>query len=145
MAKRRSYTKEEREAVLADVPALGVVEASRKHGVPQTTVTQWAKAAGVHREAERSRSSAPTPTAARKLEREAKGVPADVVIFEAKDRVGTLPLGADARCLLCIVKNLGDERAGTGAAFGGEIGGSYGNRYCFRRPLVIDRFFWRDF
>ncbi|WP_437617050.1 hypothetical protein WMF20_24515 [Sorangium sp. So ce834] len=33
----------------------------------------------------------------------------------------------------------------TGAALGGETGGSYENRYYFRRPLVIDLFFWRDF
>ncbi|AUX28197.1 uncharacterized protein SOCE836_002650 [Sorangium cellulosum] len=32
----------------------------------------------------------------------------------------------------------------TGATLGGETGGSYENRYCFRRPLVMDRFFWRD-
>jgi transposase InsO family protein len=50
MAKRRSYTKEERDAVLADVPALGINEAARKHGVPQTTLTRWAQSAGVRRE-----------------------------------------------------------------------------------------------
>jgi hypothetical protein len=33
----------------------------------------------------------------------------------------------------------------TGAALGGEAGGSYENRCCFRRLLVIDQFFWRDF
>ena len=33
MAKRRSYTKEEREAVVADVPALGVTEAAKKHRI----------------------------------------------------------------------------------------------------------------
>jgi hypothetical protein len=32
----------------------------------------------------------------------------------------------------------------TGAALGGEAGGNYENRYCFQRPLVIDRCFWRD-
>lgn len=50
MAERRTYTKEEREAVLADVAALGVTEAGKKHGVPQTTVTGWARKAGVGRE-----------------------------------------------------------------------------------------------
>src|SRR5262245_46360170 len=50
MAKRRSYTKEERDAVLADVPALGVNAAARKHSVAQTTLTQWAQSAGVRRE-----------------------------------------------------------------------------------------------
>ena len=32
----------------------------------------------------------------------------------------------------------------TGVALGGETGGSHENRYCFRRPLVIDGCFWRD-
>ncbi|MGK3967735.1 hypothetical protein WMF38_26620 [Sorangium sp. So ce118] len=27
----------------------------------------------------------------------------------------------------------------TGAALGGETGGNHENRYCFRRPLVIDQ------
>ncbi|WP_437741085.1 hypothetical protein WMF39_36305 [Sorangium sp. So ce1504] len=26
----------------------------------------------------------------------------------------------------------------------GETGENHGNRYCFRRPIVINRFFWRD-
>jgi transposase-like protein len=50
MAKRRSYTKEERDAVLADVPGLGVNAAARKHGVPQTTLTRWAQCADIRRE-----------------------------------------------------------------------------------------------
>jgi transposase-like protein len=37
MAERRSYTKEQREAAVADVPALGVNAAAKKHGVSQTT------------------------------------------------------------------------------------------------------------
>lgn len=39
---RHSYTKEQRDAVLAEVPALGVAGAARKHGVPKTTATRWA-------------------------------------------------------------------------------------------------------
>jgi len=39
--RRRSYTPQQREAVLADVETLGLMEASRKHGVPQTTVSHW--------------------------------------------------------------------------------------------------------
>jgi putative transposase len=54
MTARRSYTKEQREAVLADIPALGVNAAAKKHGVPQTTVTNWCRAAGVGREGEPS-------------------------------------------------------------------------------------------
>jgi transposase-like protein len=47
--KRRSYTKEQREAVVADVRASGVNEAARKHGVPQSCVSRWAKSGGVAR------------------------------------------------------------------------------------------------
>ncbi len=47
--KRQSYTKEQREAVLADVPTIGVSATAKKHAVPQTCVSQWAKAAGVKR------------------------------------------------------------------------------------------------
>src|SRR6185437_6005361 len=67
MAARRSYTKEQREAVLADVPVLGVSAAARKHGVPQTTLTKWAQVAGARREVEPSPSTTPTAkTRARK-------------------------------------------------------------------------------
>ena len=47
---RRSYTKEERAAAVADVVALGVVKAAKKHGVSQTCMSRWAKAAGVRRD-----------------------------------------------------------------------------------------------
>ena len=39
-----------------------------------------------------------------------------IAIFEAKGRVGTLPPGVDARYLLGIVRNLGDEREGIAIA-----------------------------
>ena len=39
--KRRTYTKAERDAVLADVKRLGVSEAARQHEVAQTTVSNW--------------------------------------------------------------------------------------------------------
>ena len=42
--KRQSYTKEQREAVLADVPTIGVSATARKHGVPQTSVSGWLRA-----------------------------------------------------------------------------------------------------
>lgn len=48
-SKRRSYTTEQREAVLADVGAIGVQAASKKHDVPQSCVSRWASAAGVKR------------------------------------------------------------------------------------------------
>lgn len=39
-----------------------------------------------------------------------------IAIFETKGRVGTLPAGVDARYLLGIVRNLGDEREGVAMA-----------------------------
>lgn len=44
--KRRQYTAEEREEILEAVDEVGVVEAARRHGVPQTTVSNW-----LHRDA----------------------------------------------------------------------------------------------
>ena len=38
---RRQYTREEREAALADVPKLGPAEAARKHGIPGGCVSRW--------------------------------------------------------------------------------------------------------
>ncbi len=58
MAARRSYTNEEREAVLVDVPALGISAAARKHGVPQTTLTKWAQVAGAKTMARKSKERA---------------------------------------------------------------------------------------
>jgi putative transposase len=49
-AKRRSYTKEQREAVLATVREKGVCAAAIEHVVPVSSVSQWAKKAGVRRE-----------------------------------------------------------------------------------------------
>lgn len=42
--KRQSYTKEQREGVLADVRTIGVSATARKHGVPQTSVSGWLRA-----------------------------------------------------------------------------------------------------
>ena len=42
--KRQSYTMAQREAVLADVPTIGVSATARKHGVPQTSVSGWLRA-----------------------------------------------------------------------------------------------------
>ena len=49
--KRRTYTSEQRVAAVADVVAMGVIGASRKHGIPQSCVSRWASVAGVAREA----------------------------------------------------------------------------------------------
>jgi putative transposase len=48
-SKRRSYTTEQREAVLADVRTIGVMASSKKHQVPQSCVSRWASMAGVTR------------------------------------------------------------------------------------------------
>lgn len=39
--RRRRYTAEQREEILADAESVGVAKASRKHGVPQSTVSNW--------------------------------------------------------------------------------------------------------
>lgn len=57
--KRRSYTKEQREAALATVRKKGVCAAAVEHGVPESCVSRWAKDASVHRE-----SGAPSQSAA---------------------------------------------------------------------------------
>jgi putative transposase len=73
MAERRSYTKEQREAAVADVPALGVNAAAKKHGVSQTNMSRWAAAAGVQREGEPSPSSAPKAKARARTSKEGAG------------------------------------------------------------------------
>lgn len=59
--KRRSYTKEQREAVLADVSTSGVIASSKKHDVPQSCVSRWASAAGVTRVVGEAALAAPSP------------------------------------------------------------------------------------
>ena len=66
-AKRRRYTDAEREAVLAEVRVSGVNAAARKHGVPQTCASRWAKAALVVR----GGAAASVPAAPLKVEGEA--------------------------------------------------------------------------
>ena len=82
MAERRSYTKEQREAAIADVVTIGVMAAAKKLGAPQSCVSRWAKDAGVQREAKPSRFSALRPKAARKSKSEAKGAQADESVRE---------------------------------------------------------------
>ena len=48
-SKRRSYTREQRELVVADVDQLGVCGAARKHRVSNASVSRWASDAGVKR------------------------------------------------------------------------------------------------
>ncbi len=65
MVERRSYTKEQRAAAVADVPALGVNAAAKKHGVPQTCVSRWAAAAEVRREGKSLPALSQKPKASR--------------------------------------------------------------------------------
>lgn len=74
---RRSYTKEQREAAVADVPALGVVAAAEKHGIPQTNVSKWAAMAGVRREVESAPSSGAKVKRGPRAKGEAKGAAVD--------------------------------------------------------------------
>lgn len=48
-SRRRSYTKEQREAVVKDVGQLGVCRAAKKHGIPNSCVSRWASSAGIDR------------------------------------------------------------------------------------------------
>src|SRR5690606_24368733 len=43
-SKRRRYTAEEQAAAVADVARLGVCEAAKVHGMPQSCVSRWASA-----------------------------------------------------------------------------------------------------
>jgi transposase-like protein len=43
----RQYTTEQRQAVLADVSTVGVLEAARRHNIPTAFVSRWARAASV--------------------------------------------------------------------------------------------------
>jgi transposase InsO family protein len=76
MSERRRYTEERRAAAVADVPTLGVIEAARKHGVPQSCVSRWAKDAGVRRSAVATPAQSPAPEQKRAApSREANGAP----------------------------------------------------------------------
>lgn len=78
-AERQTYTAEQRERVLADVPTMGVSAAAKKHGVPQSSVSRWAASAGVARVA--ATEPAPAPKASKavpaptKTKRAAKSSP----------------------------------------------------------------------
>ena len=71
--KRRQYTAEDRAKVLTAVKDVGVVEAARVHGVPQTTVSTWvgrgapvapsAPSAATPTLSKRQRATAPAATA----------------------------------------------------------------------------------
>ena len=73
--KRRSYTTEQRAAVVADVRGSGVSAAAKEHDVPQSCASRWAKAAGVTRgsgvESAAVAKSAPSPSEPVRAEEEA--------------------------------------------------------------------------
>jgi transposase InsO family protein len=71
MSERRSYTKEQRAAAVADVATMGVVGAAKKLGAPQSCVSRWAKDAGVKRE------EVPAPRSARKPKATTRGLSGD--------------------------------------------------------------------
>ena len=85
--KRRSYTPEQREAVLVDVRASGVVVAAKKHAVPGSCVSRWATAAGVTRLVSEKPTVDTKPTAA-------QSEPAAAV--EKPATVATTTRGSDA-------------------------------------------------
>jgi len=65
--KRRKYTAEERAEILKAVDEVGVVEAARRRGIPQTTVSNWlhrdaAKVAVAQKAVKRARKSKLMPT-----------------------------------------------------------------------------------
>jgi transposase InsO family protein len=76
--KRRSYTKKQRDAVLASVRKKGVCAAAEEHGVAPSCVSRWAKAAGVRRDSEapEPQRDAAGPPAALEPARDASAAPA---------------------------------------------------------------------
>lgn len=62
---KKSYSQEQIDAVLADVPSLGVCGAAAKHAIPNACVSRWADKAGVKRLTRPSRvaKSAVSPAA----------------------------------------------------------------------------------
>lgn len=63
--RRRQYTEEQRQAVLSDVPRLGVCGAAKSHKVPQSCVSRWRKGVGGRDEpGAQSASAAPGAQAA---------------------------------------------------------------------------------
>ena len=54
---RRVYSLPEQQAVLKDIPELGVCAAASKHGIPRACVSRWASAAGVRRAGRPTQSS----------------------------------------------------------------------------------------
>jgi putative transposase len=84
---RRRYTTAERAAAVGDVAALGVREAARKHKVPESCVSYWAKAAGVRRAGESARPGKEEP--ASKVKSAVRLKKATAIAGEADDSANT--------------------------------------------------------
>ncbi len=65
--KRRQYTIEERDGILEAAAEVGVVEAARRHGVPQTTVSNWLNRDATKVAAKKAESEGATKMAANKV------------------------------------------------------------------------------
>jgi len=93
-SKRRSYTSEQRTAVLADVVTIGVVGAAKKHDVAQSCVSRWASEAGVKRAVAESASAStppPSPSAAARADDSATSPPATAPVkLTPRSRVAKL-------------------------------------------------------
>ena len=76
--KRRQYTPDDRAKILVAVKQVGVAEAARRHGVPQTTVSNWL-----------GRDAAKVGAASRVFLRNTVGPPAGIV---HRDRTKRAPI-----------------------------------------------------
>jgi len=89
---RRQYSDEERDAILADAEALGVAESARKHGVPQSTLSNWRnRPMAKRRRTAAEVAPAPIPPASWSTKRVAKrytpSQKAEIVEYAAKHSV----------------------------------------------------------
>ena len=77
MGKRRQYTTEERDRILVAAGEVGVVEAARRHDVPQTTVSNWLNrdATKIAATAKVAKKTSTTRVAARKRSAKVAKVP----------------------------------------------------------------------
>ncbi|MDP6607310.1 MAG: transposase [Dehalococcoidia bacterium] len=68
--RRRRYSADERESILADAESLGVAETARKHGVPQSTISNWRnRPMAAKGTAAKSAPSSPEPSASPRVAR----------------------------------------------------------------------------
>lgn len=90
---RRRYSEKERGAILADAESLGVAETARKHGVPQSTISNWrnrpmAAKRGTGLEERAPQASSPEPAATKRVaKRYTPSQTADIVEYASKHSV----------------------------------------------------------